>query len=473
MNRICENDIELWVIELLEKQGYIYLSPEEQEAERVDLREVVLAGRLRAAVERLNPDIPEDAREEAVKQVLRLTSTSLIESNEAFHKMLTDGVSVTLYADGESRGEVVRLIDFDNPRANDLIVANQFTVPHDHTSKRPDVVLLVNGLPLAVIELKNPTDEQATVQKAYTQLGNYAVAIPQLFVYNGVLVASDGLDAKAGALTAEWERFSVWRAPEGKRKGEATVPQMETTIREMLAPEVLLDMMRHFTVFEKTKKEDPKTKQITLETQKKIAAYHQYYVVNKAIASTSRATEHDGKRKIGVVWHTQGSGKSLSMVFYTGRVVLALDNPTVVVITDRNDLDDQLFDTFVANRGLLRQEPVQAESREGLKKLLKTAGGGIVFTTIQKFFPIDGGETYDLLSERKNIVVIADEAHRSQYGFAARTVFKDEEAITHYGNAKYLRDALPNASFIGFTGTPLEEEDRSTPPVVRHYPHPH
>lgn len=470
MSRIYESHIEEWVVELLEKQGYTYLAPDEQEAERGDLREVVLQARLRAAVERLNPNVAEDAREDAVKKVLALASQPLlVEANEEFQRMLTDGVSVNAYQSGEQRGEVVRLIDFDTPENNDLVVANQFTVPFDNSSKRPDVVLIVNGLPLVVIELKNPTDENATVHKAYTQLDNYKRAIPQLFVYNSVLVASDGIDAKAGALTTEWERFAVWRAPEGKREKEKTTPQMEVLAQEMLLPAVLLDVVRSFTVFEKARREDAKTGQTIVETIKKIAAYHQYYVVNKAVASTAQATAEHGERKIGVVWHTQGSGKSLSMVFYTGKVVLSLDNPTVVVITDRNDLDDQLFDTFAASRGLLRQEPVQAESREHLKELLRTAGGGIIFTTIQKFFPENGGETYDLLSDRKNIVVMADEAHRSQYGFAARTVFKDDEAITRYGNAKYLRDALPNASFIGFTGTPIEKEDKSTPAVFGEY----
>ncbi len=469
MTKIYETHIEEWAVELLEKQGYTYLSPDAQEPERGDLREVVLVGRLREAVARLNPEVPEDAREEAIKKVLGLSATNLITANEEFQHMLTDGVRVSVYADGERRGADVRLIDFDNPRNNDLVVANQFTVPFDHSSKRPDVVLLVNGLPLVVIELKNPTDENATVHKAYTQLENYKAAIPQLFVYNGLLIASDGIDAKAGALTTEWERFAIWHAPEERREDEKHTPQMETLIKEMLAPEVLLDMVRNFTVFEKTRKADPKTGQVLVDTIKKIAAYHQYYLVNKAITSTVRATAEHGERKIGVVWHTQGSGKSLSMVFYTGKVVLSLDNPTVVVITDRNDLDDQLFDTFAASRGLLRQEPVQAESRAHLQELLRTAGGGIIFTTIQKFFPADGGETYDMLSDRKNIVVMADEAHRSQYGFAARTVFKDEEAITRYGNAKYLRDALPNASFIGFTGTPVEQEDKSTLAVFGDY----
>jgi len=470
MSRIYESDIEKWVVELLEQQGYTYLSPEEQEAERGDLREVILQSRLRAAVERLNPAASEDAREDAIKKVLQIASQPLLaEANEEFQRMVTDGVSVHAYNDGEQRGEIIHLIDFDNANNNDLAVANQFTVPFDNSSKRPDVVIIVNGLPLVVIELKNPVDENATVHKAYTQLDNYKRAIPQLFAYNSVLVASDGIDAKAGALTTNWERFAVWRAPEGKREKEKTTPQMQVLVQEMLVPNVLLDVVRSFTVFEKARREDAKTGQTIIETIKKIASYHQYYVVNKAITSTAQATAEHGERKIGVVWHTQGSGKSLSMVFYAGKVVLSLNNPTVVVITDRNDLDDQLFDTFAASRGLLRQEPVQAESREHLKKLLQTAGGGIIFTTIQKFFPENGGDTYDMLTDRKNIVVMADEAHRSQYGFAARTVFKDDEAITRYGNAKYLRDALPNASFIGFTGTPVEKEDKSTPAVFGEY----
>ncbi|AKM77758.1 MAG: Type I restriction-modification system restriction subunit [Candidatus Wolfebacteria bacterium GW2011_GWC2_46_275] len=470
MTKIYENDIELWVIEILEKQGYAYLSPDDQEIERPDLREVILRGRLEQAVARINPSVSAEAREDAIKKVFNLLPQHLVESNEEFQKMLTDGVTVEVASEhGGTRGEVVHLIDFDTITNNDLVVANQFTIPYDHTSKRPDVVLLVNGLPLVIIELKNATDENATVHKAFTQLQNYKDAVPQLFVYNGILIASDGLDARVGSLTAPWERFVVWRAPDEKRKGENIKPQMETIVTEMLKPAVLLDLIRNFTVFEKAKKENKETGLVVVESIKKVAAYHQYYVVNKAIASTVQATEENGERKIGVVWHTQGSGKSLSMVFYTGKVVLALNNPTIVVITDRNDLDDQLFETFAGSRGLLRQDPVQAESRTHLKELLQTAGGGIVFTTIQKFFPEDGGEVYDQLTERKNIVVIADEAHRSQYGFAARTVFKDEEAITRYGNAKYLRDALPNASFIGFTGTPIESEDKSTPAVFGGY----
>ena len=469
MNKITENAVENVVIELLTAQGYVYLSPEEQETERQNLSDVVLRGRLKSAVEKLNPNIPEEAREQALREVLNLPSQNLIENNEAFHQMLTDGVGVEYQKNGDTVGDKVWLIDFDNPLNNDLIVCNQFTVIENEKTKRPDVVLLVNGLPLVVIELKNPADENATVQKAFTQLQNYKKAISSLFYYNGVLVASDGLDAKMGSLTAGWSRFMAWKTVDGVKEDKSTVPQIETLINGMLRPDVLLDLVKQFTVFEKTKKEDSETGLTSVETVKKIAAYHQYHAVKKAVVSTKDASQEDGSRKAGVVWHTQGSGKSLSMVFYAGKIVLELDNPTIVVITDRNDLDDQLFDTFAGSKQLLRQEPIQANNRAHLKKLLKTAGGGIIFTTIQKFSPEEISENFDLLSERKNIVVIADEAHRSQYGFGAKTLIKNGEAFTKYGFAKYLRDALPNASFVGFTGTPIEKEDASTPAVFGNY----
>jgi len=331
-----------------------------------------------------------------------------------------------------------------------------------------DVVIFINGLPLVVIELKNPADENATVAKAFTQLQNYKNAIPSLFNYNGILVASDGLDAKAGTISSDFGRFAAWKSVDGVRENKATVPQVETLIKGMLRKDVLLDLVKQFIVFEKTKKEDAGLSSVV--TVKKVAAYHQYFAVNKAVESTISAASQEGSRRAGIVWHTQGSGKSLSMVFYTGKIVLALDNPTVVVVTDRNDLDGQLFDTFAGCRGLLRQEPVQAQSIPHLKRLLKTAGGGIVFTTIQKFSPDEGQAVYDLLSERKNIVVIADEAHRSHYGFKAKNIEDENGGIrTTYGFAKYLRDALPNASFIGFTATPIEKEDASTPAVFGNY----
>lgn len=468
MTKIYESDIEKLVIELLEIQGYSYLSPEDQEAERENLSDVALRGRLKTAINRLNPNVPEDTKEQALREVINLPSQNLIENNETFHQMLTDGVNVEYQKNGDTVGDKVWLIDFENPLNNDLLVCNQFTVIENNVTRRPDIVLLVNGLPLVVIELKNPTDENAAVKKAFTQLQNYKKVISSLFYYNGILVASDGLDAKMGSLTSGWEWFMAWKTVDGVKEDKSTTPQVETLIKGMLRPDLLLDLVKQFTVFKKTKKENSETGLTFIETAKKIAAYHQYHAVNKAIESTIRATANvsmmvkespvayglpvtdrqpKGDQKAGIVWHTQGSGKSLSMVFYAGKLIIDphMGNPTIVVITDRNDLDDQLFDTFAGSKQLLRQKPIQTNNRIHLKKLLKTAGGGIVFTTIQKFSPQDLSENFELLSERKNIVVIADEAHRSQYGFGAKTLMKDGEAFTKYGFAKYLRDALPNA----------------------------
>lgn len=366
-------------------------------------------------------------------------------------------------------------MDYNQPGANDCLVVNQFTIIENHVNKRPDLILFINGLPLVVIELKNTASENATVRSAYEQLQTYKNTIPSLFVANGLLVASDGLEVRMGSLSAGYTRFMSWKTADGKQEASHLVSQLETLIRGVLSPATLLELIRHFTVFEKTRKEDPKTGPNTVETVKKIAAYRQFYAVKKAVDSTLYATDAEGSRKGGVVWQTQGSGKSLSMVFYAGKLVLALDNPTIVVLTDRNDLDDQLFDTFAASRQLLRQEPVQAENRDDLRDKLKVASGGIIFTTMQKFSPKDGEAIYPLLSDRRNIVVIADEAHRSQYGFKAKEVdIKDEAGNivgkkTAYGFAKYLRDALPNATFIGFTGTPVELDDKNTPAVFGDY----
>ncbi len=654
MTALYESDVEKFAVELLEKQGYAYIPPEQQETERDGVADVVLRNRLKTAIDNLNPKVPNGVRQQAIRQVLSLSGHNLIASNQEFYRMLVEGVAEEYQKDGETVGARVRLIDFKNPHNNNLAVCNQFTVTENNTTKRPDVVVFINGLPMAVIELKNPTDEQATVQKAFDQLQNYKETIPSLFCYNGVLVASDGLDARAGSLTAGWNRFMAWKTVDGEREDPATTPWLETVIRGMLRPNVLIDLIRHFTVFEKStelipaestplipspglsqrerrgignggeseeghyragmrfagmiervkelREKQTETEEIfwellrnkrfnglkfrrqhqighyiadfychsekliieldgevhNTETQedakrdkflkslgntvlrfknkdllnniqevlqkientlpqksfspsgrdgreggsmtkvitiKKIAAYHQYHAVKKAVESTIRAS-HGGKRvslpveedpqkyglpgvkdqpkgdrKAGVVWHTQGSGKSLAMVFYAGLLVVnrEMENPTIVVITDRNDLDDQLFGAFAAGRNLLRQEPKQAESREHLKRLLKTAGGGIVFSTIQKFSPEEGNENFELLSDRKNIVVIADEAHRSQYGFGAKTHFVKDGVRTKYGFAKYLRDALPESSFIGFTGTPIEKEDISTPAVFGNY----
>jgi len=470
MTPLFESDIEQFVVQLLQSEGYTYLPPEEQEAERQNLGEVILISRLQNAVDTLNPSIPEEARQQALRQVLNLPSQNLIDNNEAFHRMLTDGIEVEFMADGVIRGDKVWLIDWAEVKNNEFLVCNQFTVTENNITKRPDVVLFVNGLPLVVMELKNPVDETATVAKAFTQLQNYKNAIPTLFYYNAILVASDGLDAKAGTISSDFGRFAAWKSVDGVREDEATVPQIETLIRGMLCKKVLLDVVRHFIVFEKSRKTDPQTGLASIVSVKKMAAYHQYFAVNKAVRSTLEAASANGSRKAGIVWHTQGSGKSLSMVFYAGKIVLGLDNPTVVVITDRNDLDDQLFDTFAGCRQLLRQEPQQAQSSSHLKALLKTAGGGIIFTTLQKFLPEEGLSQHEQLSDRRNIVVIADEAHRSHYGFRARHLEqKDGSVRTAYGLAKYLRDALPNASFIGFTATPIEKEDASTPAVFGNY----
>jgi type I restriction enzyme R subunit len=507
MTKITENEIEKFAVELLEGCGYQYiyapsLAPDSATPERQSFEDVLLMDRLKTAVGRINPSIPADIREDAIKQIQRLNSPELIANNEAFHRMLTEGINVSIRKDGRSRGDLVWLIDFTNPENNDFIAANQFTVIENNVNKRPDVILFVNGLPLVVIELKNPAGEKATVRSAFKQVQTYKQAIPGLFIYNGLLIISDGLEAKAGSISAGLTRFMAWKTSEGKVEASPLIGQLETLIKGMLNKKTLLDLIRHFTVFEKSKKEDRETGVITIRTVKKLASYHQYYAVNKAVDSTLRASGYFeksavykadrvkmspgsyglagvenqpyGDRKGGVVWHTQGSGKSLSMVFYTGKIVLAMDNPTVLVITDRNDLDDQLFDTFAASKQLLRQEPVQAEYRGHLKEMLKVASGGVVFTTIQKFHP-DEGNVYETLSKRRNIIVIADEAHRTQYGFKAKTIdAKDKNGKVVgkkivYGFAKYIRDALPNATYLGFTGTPIEKTDVNTPAVFGNY----
>jgi len=505
-NKITENTIEEFTIELLEHLGYQYIyapdiAHDGERPERNSYEDVLLTCRLQDAICRINPKIPTDSQEEALKEIQRINSPELLANNETFHRMLTEGIKVTYQKDGHQRGDLVWLIDFENPENNEFVVANQFTVIENGNNKRPDVVLFINGIPLVVIELKNPADENATVKSAFKQLQTYKAIIPSLFTYNSFMIISDGLEAKAGSLSAGLTRFMAWKSADGKEEASNLVSQLETLINGMLNKETLLDLFRHFIVFEKSKKEDTKTGIVTISTVKKLAAYHQYYAVNRAVESALRATGYSieeetpvsmvmespesygvagvktqpkGDRKGGVVWHTQGSGKSLSMVFFTGKIVLALDNPTVVIITDRNDLDDQLFDTFAASTQLLRQEPKQVENREDLKEKLKVASGGVIFSTIQKFQP-DNGNVYETLSQRKNIVVIADEAHRTQYGFKAKTIDdKDEQGNVVgkkvvYGFAKYMRDALPEATYIGFTGTPIEGSDVNTPAVFGNY----
>jgi len=639
MKPITEDKIEYIAIEQLNSLGWEYIhgsviSPEGEKPERENYEQIILTERLRKVVSVINPHIPQEAQEQAIQKIQRIYSPDLLHNNETFHEYLVEKIKIPYQQDGFESSYEVALIDFDNIENNQFLVVNQFTIVENNVNKRPDILLFVNGIPLVVIELKNAADENATIDSAFNQIQTYKALIPGLFTYNAICIISDGLECKAGSVSASSKRYMAWKSAEGVKEASRFTPQLETLINGMLNPKTLLDIVRNFIVFQKTKKEDPKTGITQVNTEKILAAYHQYYAVNKAIESTIRATglqpslspsqrernktemernktesdrnyrggfrfsglvekarelrshqtkaeeifwqlvksrkfinlkfrrqhqigpyivdfycdeykliiefdggihdtteqqKHDSKRdkylsslgnrvlrfkneellnnpesvlktitssiplpmgeergegyttsdkRAGVIWHTQGSGKSLSMVFYAGKLITApaMQNPTIVVITDRNDLDDQLFDTFAASMQLLRQEPVQAESREHLKKLLRVASGGIVFTTIQKFLPEVGKEEYDQLSDRRNIIVIADEAHRTQYGFEASLKdVKDKESKEvigqriAYGFAKYMRDALPNATYIGFTGTPIEGTDINTPQVFGNY----
>jgi type I restriction enzyme, R subunit len=460
---ISEDHIEQIIIQEFIDLGYSYvngadISPEGIAQER-EFDEVVLKQRLRSAIAKQNPTVPTDAQEDALKKLLRSESPNLFQNNYTFHKYLTDGIDIEYRQGDRIVGDKVWLIDYETPSNNEFLVVNQFTIIENNVNKRPDIILFINGIPLVVIELKNAVDENATIHSAFNQLQTYKQSIPSLFLYNALLIISDGWDAMYGSLTSPKQFFVPWKSIDGKVAADENMPQMEVMAKGMLNKEVLPDLIRHYIVFHQNKE------QIT----KIVPRYHQYFAVNKAVETTKVATALNGDQRAGVIWHTQGSGKSLTMVFYAGKLVLNLNNPTLIVLTDRNDLDDQLFDTFSQSQDLLRQTPVQAENRDDLKKKLSVTSGGIVFTTIQKFLPeitekIDIGEgktknikgQFELLSERRNIVVIADEAHRSQYDFMD-------------GFAKHMRDALPNASFIGFTGTPIENTDKNTQAVFGDY----
>ncbi len=449
-----ESEVELATLDWFHQLGYSRLfgpdiAPDGPSPERHSFAEVVLVERLREALARINPTIPGDALDEAVRKVTRTESPNLLENNRRLHQMLADGVDVAYQT--RDRGTVydkVWLLDFQKAEANDWLVVSQFTVIEGNHNRRADVVVFVNGIPLTVIELKNIRDEDATVRDAFNQFQTYKQDIPPLFVFNEVLAVSDGVEARLGTRTADWSRFMPWRTIEGDVVAPGVLPALEVLLRGVFEKERFLSLIRDFIVFE------PDGTTLT----KKLAGYHQFHAVNKAVDCTVRAASPRGDRRVGVVWHKQGSGKSLTMAFYAGRIIRhpAMGNPTLVVLTDRNDLDDQLFGMFQAARDLLRQTPVQAEDRRHLRELLRVASGGIVFTTIQKFMPEARGDTHPLLSDRRNIVVIADEAHRTHYEFIE-------------GFARHLRDALPNASFIGFTGTPIEASDRSTPAVFGDY----
>jgi type I restriction enzyme R subunit len=485
----CESQLEEATLEWFEELGYEVvfapdIAPDGEYPEREDYGDVILAERLREALARINPDLPGEAVEDAFRQVMIPQSPSLIMNNKVFHKMITDGIDVAVkQPDGGYRTGKAYVLDFARPLNNEFVVANQFTVIEHGVEKRPDVVVFVNGIPLVVIELKSASDENVDITDAYNQLQTYKMTIPSLFTYNSFLVVSDGVNARAGTLTADEDRFMAWRTIEGDEVAPMSIPQLEVLIKGMFQRERFLDIISHFILFQSDGS----------ETVKILAGYHQYHAVNKAVESTERAALEHGDRRIGVVWHTQGSGKSLTMVFYTGKLVIneELENPTIVVITDRNDLDDQLFSTFLKSKEILRGTPVQAEDRAHLRELLGSrTSGGIIFTTIHKFAPFtnevkEDSPSYNnsykaaespgeytegmVLTDRKNVIVIADEAHRSQYGFGAEVVKDDSEAEIKYGYAKYMRDSLPNASYIGFTGTPVELTDKNTRAVFGDY----
>ena len=482
---LTESHVEAMVLAWLEALGWqikngAEIAPDGATPERASFSAVALERRLRDALALLNPDLPAEALEDAFRRLTHPEGADLLSRNRAFHKMLVEGVSVEYRAaDGGIRGGQVRVVDFDNPTNNDFLAVNQFAVVENRHSRRPDIILFINGLPLTIIELKNPTDEQATIWTAYQQLQTYRSELPTLFAFNELLVISDGLEARLGALDAGQEWFKPWRTITGEdfypsvddlnaQLGAPRVPELQVLLEGVFNPARLLALLRDFIVFESDRS----------RLVKKVAGYHQFHAVQVAVQETLRASVmqqsiHEqtsgyltrrqpggqpGDRRVGVVWHTQGSGKSLTMAFYAGRIIRepAMQNPTLVVLTDRNDLDDQLFGTFSRCQDLLRQAPIQAESRAHLRELLARQSGGVIFTTIQKFLPEEKGDRNPPLSERRNIVVIADEAHRSQYDFID-------------GYARHMRDALPNASFIAFTGTPLEKEDRNTRAVFGDY----
>ncbi len=473
MTTLTESDVEQVALEWLANVGWQVahgpdIAPDTPGAQRNDYGDVVLAQRLRDALAELNRHLPAEALEDAFRKLIRPEGATLEARNRAFHRMLVEGVTVEYRAaDGAIRGAQVQVIDFDEPDRNDWLAVNQFTATENQHNRRPDVVLFVNGLPLGIIELKNPADEDATLWTAWRQLQTYKAELPTLFSMNEMLMVSDGVQARVGTLTAGREWFKPWRTITGETLAGTHLTELQVMLEGACERERFLSLVRDFIVFE-----DDGGGSLA----KKMAGYHQFHAVQVAVDETLRAAElqigdepgryeagrkpggDPGDRRIGVVWHTQGSGKSLTMAFYAGRIIRepAMQNPTVVVLTDRNDLDDQLFGTFSRCRELLRQPPAQAESRADLRARLSVAAGGVVFTTIQKFFPEEKGDTFPALSQRRNIVVIADEAHRSQYDFID-------------GFARHMRDALPRASFVGFTGTPIELQDANTRAVFGDY----
>jgi len=467
VSKFTEQEVEDLSLEWLGELGWKHVygpdvEPEKPKAEREDYSTVYLADRLMHALKRLNPNLPQRVLDDAFGQVTRPESPDLLTNNRKFHLDLTGTVKVPYRNDqGEETTADVALVDWDNPEANEYLAVNQFTVIESKQvtgkehNRRPDIVLFVNGLPLAVIELKNPADANATVEKAFEQIQTYKGQITSLFTYNALCVISDGLDARMGTISSDWERFMPWRAVEKPIEGKG---DLKTLLFGVFEKRRFLDLVRHFIVFE-----DTRTGPV-----KKVAGYHQFHAVNVALEAAIKASREGSNGRAGVVWHTQGSGKSLTMVYFTGRAILSkeMENPTVVVVTDRNDLDDQLFGTYAACKDLLRQTPLQAESRSEIRELLNRKAGGVIFTTIQKFFPEKDEERFPALTDRRNVIVLCDEAHRSQYGLEARLVHSGDKAGTFAeGYALHMRHALPNASFLAFTGTPINLKSASTTQV--------
>src|SRR6187402_517876 len=467
MSHVTESMAEQEALGWFEDLGYEVaagpdIAPDGLTPERKNYKQVFLEERLRSSLHRLNPDLPSAAIEDAVGVVMNASTPGLYAGNHELHRMLTLGVQVYWQQDGETKGARAWLLDFDDPSKNDWLVVNQFTVL-GKKERRPDLVIFLNGLPVAVFELKNPATEEADVWAAFRQLQTYKEEIPDLFRTNELLVASDGIYARLGSLTANEERFMAWRTIDGESKDPlGHFSELETLIRGLFGKEHLLDYLRHFIVFDVT------------NSAKLIAAYHQFHAVRAAVDQVLIASSKDGDGKGGVVWHTQGAGKSLEMTCLAGKLMThpAMKNPTLVIVTDRNDLDGQLYGTFSTAKESLGETPVQADSRTSLREHLNDRpSGGIIFTTIQKFVPGEDEDTFPVLTERDNIVIICDEAHRSQYGLKARIV-EDRETNTaklQYGMAKYMRDALPNATYVAFTGTPIARMDKDTRAVFGDY----
>lgn len=468
--KFYESHLEEAAVEWFQELGYDYvfgpdIAPDAILPERSSFNDVILNIRVFDSLSQINPTIPEEGIHEAIRQLLYHPSPSVLINNVRFQRFLTEGVNVPVRkSDGATQVLKVNLFDFDNPLNNQFIVVNQLSVTEHQYTKRPDLVVFVNGIPLVVFELKSASEENVDISDAFNQIRNYIKTIPSLFNYNSFAVISDGINAQAGTITSSEDRFMSWRTMEGSELAPQNIPQLEVLIKGLFRKEILLDIIKNFVLFQSDNSDYIKI----------IAGYHQYHAVNKAITSTIKAIDIQGDRRAGVIWHTQGSGKSLTMVFYVGKLVTNnhLDNPTIVVITDRNDLDDQLYETFNKSKDILRNTPVQANDRAHLRVLLnQRTSGGIIFTTIHKFSPEENNDTTSVLTDRRNVIVIADEAHRSQYGFEAQVVsnINKDEAEIKYGYAKYMRESLPNASYIGFTGTPIELTDKSTQAVFGNY----